>query len=169
MAHSLEWLVSPIKYIESGRLRSRLAELAPRTANQIALCYHYSHMAKRNAREYLLKDKVRLKKYFYVLRPLLAIRFIEKNHLPPPIEFGELVNAVAPPEIVPGISRLLEIKQNLPDSGLGEPIPEINDFIESEISRHGEAFSGQGRPDLEAGHSVRDELNTLFREALNDA
>ncbi len=165
----LEWLVSPIRYIESGPLRSRLTNLAPRTANQIALCYHYSHMARRNAREYLLKDKVRLKKYFYVLRPLLAIRYIEQNQSPPPIEFGKLVKAVAPAEIVPGISRLLELKQNLPESGLGEPISEINEFIEAEISRHGETFSGQGRPDLAAGNSARDELNAIFRECLNAA
>ncbi len=163
----LEWLVSPIRYIESGSFRSRLAELAPKAANRIALCYHYSHMARRNAREYLLKDQVRLKKYFYVLRPLLAIRFIEQYNHPPPIEFERLVDAVAPPDIVPGISRLLDIKRNLPESGLGEPIEEINAFIELETKRHGDTFSGQGRPDLEAGESARDQLNELFRDVLN--
>lgn len=162
----LEWLVSPVRYIEHGDFRSRMADLAPRMSNQIALCYHYSHMARRNAREYLLKDQVKLKKYFYVLRPLLAIKYIEKYASPPPIEFQRLVDAVAPPEIVPGIAKLLKIKQNLPESGLGEPIAEINEFIEFETERHGEAFKGQGRPDLEAGEVARDELNIIFRETL---
>lgn len=162
----LEWLVSPIRYIEEGPLRERLAALAPGTVNHIALCYHYSHMARGNAREYLLKDKVRLKKYFYVLRPLLAILYIEEFALPPPIEFGKLVDAVAPADIVPGIQKLLKIKQNLPESGLGDPIPEINAFIEAETERHGDAFKGQGRPDLVTGENARDALNEIFRDVV---
>jgi len=162
----LEWLVSPIRYIESGDFRSRLADLAPGSANQIALCYHYSHMARRNAREYILKDQVRLKKYFYVLRPLLAIRYIEAHAKPPPIEFQKLVDAVAPESIVPGIEALLEAKRRTLEKGLGDPIPEINAFIESETERHGESFKGQGRPDLVAGDIARDELNTIFRNVV---
>jgi predicted nucleotidyltransferase len=164
----LEWLTSPIRYIERGNLRSRLAELAPKTANHVALCYHYNHMARHNAKEYLFSDQVKLKKYFYVLRPLLAIRYIEQKKQPPPIEFGKLVEAVAPKEIIPAIDKLLAIKQQLPESGLGAPIPEINHFIEAETRRHGETFKGQGRPDLEAGESARLELNTIFREILAD-
>lgn len=164
-----EWLVSPIVYIESGHMRERLIELAPRAANQIALCYHYSHMARRNAKEHLLQDTVKLKKYFYVLRPLLAIRFIEQFSQPPPIEFGKLVESVAPPEIVPDIEKLLEIKRNLPEIGRGESIPRINQFIEAEIERHGIVFRGQGRPDLLAGEAARKELNEIFREVLQGA
>jgi len=36
--------------------------------------YHYRSMAKTNYRGYLKEEIVPLKKYFYVLRPLLAIR-----------------------------------------------------------------------------------------------
>ena len=71
-----EWLNSPIKYMEVGPFAQQLRDLAPKAVNNLALCYQYSHMARGNAREYVFKDKVRLKKYFYVLRPLLAIRYI---------------------------------------------------------------------------------------------
>lgn len=74
----LEWLRSPIKYIEIGTVAERLRQLAPRVFDAKALCYHYSHMARGNAREYLFEDRVRLKKYFYVLRPLFAIRHVGK-------------------------------------------------------------------------------------------
>ena len=163
----LEWLVSPIRYVEIGTMRARLADLAPAGANLIALCYHYSHMARSNARGYLFQDQVRLKKYLYVLRPLLAIRFIEKVGQPPPIEFAKLVSAVAPESIVPGIAKVLEIKRHAPEVGLADPIPEINAFIESELARHGDSFSGQGRPDLVRGESVRSELNAVFRETFS--
>ena len=162
----LEWLRSPILYIENGNFATELRELAPTMLNRIALCYHYSHMARRNARDYLLKDEVRLKKYFYVLRPLLAIRYIEQTDQPPPVEFQRLVDRVAPDDIRPGIAKLLELKRNAPEVGVGEPIAEINRFIEAEVQRHGEAFSGQGRPDLLTGESSREALNQLFRQVL---
>jgi len=98
----LEWLNSPIKYIESGDFACSLRKIAPQHINSIALCYHYSHMARGNAREYIFKDQVRLKKYFYVLRPLLAIRYIEAGLGVPPVEFEKLVDAVAPDVIKPG-------------------------------------------------------------------
>lgn len=165
----LEWLNSPVQYIEEGSLAPRLRTLAPNALNKVALCYHYSHMARRNAREYLLKDKVRLKKYFYVLRPLLAIRYIEQDLGMPPVEFEKLVDSVAPVEIKPGIDELLSLKRNSPELGLGEPIKEINDFIENESERHGQAYHGQGRPDLLDSGDLRDQLNDIFRIVVSEA
>lgn len=163
-----EWLNSPIKYMEVGSLASSLRRLAPNSFNKIALCYHYSHMARGNAREYLFKDRVKLKKYFYVLRPLLAIRFIEENDTPPPVEFRKLVDAVAPKSIIPSIERLLDIKQHSPELGVGDSVPEINRFIEFELGRHGESFKGQGRPDILKGDAIRGELNRIFRRVIKE-
>jgi hypothetical protein len=162
----LEWLHSPIAYVESGPFAATLRRLAPGCVNALALCYHYSHMARGNAREYLFGEQVRLKKYFYVLRPLLAIRYIEQGRGIPPVEFERLVQAVAPAELRPSIERLLELKRSSGELGLGKPVPEIGAFIESELARHGAAFSGQGRPDLAADRPARDQLNALFREVV---
>ncbi len=164
----LEWLHSPIKYIDQGKVTEGLRTIAQESANSLALCYHYSHMARRNAREYLLNDKVRLKKYFYVLRPLLAIRFIEGGNGIPPVEFERLVESVAPNKLRSSIADLLALKRNTPELGLGAPIPEIGNFIESELNRHGNAFSGQGRPDLLARDDLRGRLNALFRLAISE-
>ena len=162
----LEWLHSPIIYLERGRFAGELRRLAPRAFNSLALCYHYSHMARGNAREYLFNDKVRLKKYFYVLRPLLAIRYLEAGRGIPPVRFEELVDAMAPRELRASIEALLALKRKTPELGLGDPIPEIGEFIESELARHGDAFTGQGRPDLLENRQIRDELNRVFREAI---
>ena len=132
----------------------------------MALCYHYSHMARGNAREYLFKDSVRLKKYFYVLHPLLAIRYIQDGRGVPPVEFEKLVEAVAPSELRPGIAALLDLKRRTPELGLGDPITEIGDFITSELKQHGKAFSGQGRPDILSKHEVIQELNELFQTTV---
>lgn len=161
----LEWLNSPICYREYGQFATQLRALAEHL-NPIALCYHYSHMARNNAREYLFQDQVRLKKYFYVLRPILAIRFIEQGLGLPPVEFAKLVEPVAPAEIRPGIAQLLAAKSTTTELGLGQPIPEINDFIRDELDRHGTVFSGQGRPDLLDKPVLREQLNQLFRQTM---
>ena len=162
----LEWLNSPIRYLERGDTAEALRDLAPERFNRTALCYHYSHMARRNAREYLYEGQVRLKKYFYVLRPLLAIRYIETGRGIPPVRFEELVAAVAPAEIRPGIGTLLKEKRATSEMGRGRQIPELGRFIESELERHGESFSGQGRPDLLEPRAMRARLNEIFRKAV---
>lgn len=165
----LEWLNGPIRYIETGNFASRMRELAPIALNETALCYHYSHMARGNAREYLFQDQVKLKKYFYVLRPLLAIRHIEQGGGPPPVEFAKLLQTVCPKPLVPVIEQLIEQKVKTPEVGYGAQIPEINAFVEQELLRHGDAFSGQGRPDILAVQSVREALNQIFRQELASA
>ncbi len=164
----LEWLNSPIVYLQRGSFADSLRSLAPAHVNYTALCYHYSHMARGNAREYLFKDKARLKKYFYVLRPLLAIRFIESDLGVPPMEFEKLVDAVAPDGIRGGIDRLLAEKRKTSELGYGEPILEINEFISSELARHGDSFKGQGRPDLLSKQGLTDDLNNIFRQTLEE-
>ena len=165
----LEWFKSPIKYVERGEFGSGMRALENQAVNRTALCYHYSHMARGNAREYLFKDQTRLKKYFYVLRPLLAIRYLEAFDQPPPIEFQTLVDEVAPVSIRPAIEQLLELKARTNELGLGPPIPEINRFITSELERHGNNFTGQGRPDIHSRNETLDGLNQLFREVLKES
>ena len=152
--------------MQYGSFADSLRALAPKYVNYLALCYHYSHMARGNAREYLFKDKAKLKKYFYVLRPLLAIRYIEADLGVPPVEFEKLVEAVAPEEIRPAIAELLVLKRKTSEMGFGTPIPVVGEFIAAELDRHGETFKGQGRPDLLSKQELRDDLNAIFREAL---
>ena len=162
----IEWLNSPIRYVERGSFAEDMRRLLPEHCNATALCYHYSHMARRNAREYLLGGRVRLKKYFYVLRPLLAIRYIERGLGVPPVRFERLVEIVAPKAIRPGIGRLLEVKSVTSEMGTGRQIPELGRFIEAELERHRDAFSGLGRPDLLESEELRIRLNEIFRKAL---
>ena len=162
----IEWLNSPLRYVEREGFAGDLRRLVPAHFNPTALCYHYSHMARRNAREYLLGGRVRLKKYFYVLRPLLAIRHIERGLGVPPVRFERLVDAVAPKGIRPGIAGLLEEKRVTSEIGTGKPIPELGCFIEAELDRHGDAFSGLGRPDLLGSEELRNRLNRIFRDVM---
>ena len=90
-------------------------------------------MAKTNYHAYLQKDKVKLKKYFYAIRPLLACRWIIEKHSPPPMLFSELANSELNESIKPYIDKLLEIKKTTSELGIGNKTNPVNEFIESEI------------------------------------
>ena len=164
----LEWLHSPIRYLERGDFAQSLRTLAAGCFNPTALCYHYSHMARRNARDHVLGEQVRLKKYFYVLRPLLATIHVELRRGVPPVDFEQLADAVAPASLRPGIARLLALKRETAELGVGSPIPQVSDFIKTELARHGDAFSGRDRPEVSDQEAVRDRLNEAFRKAIRE-
>jgi predicted nucleotidyltransferase len=74
----LEWLQSPIVYREVESATRRLRGLIPEYYSPVSCFHHYLHMAEGNYREYLRGDEVWVKKYFYVLRPVLACQWIER-------------------------------------------------------------------------------------------
>jgi len=124
--------------------------------------YHYRSMAKTNYRGYLRADMVPLKKYFYVLRPLLAVRWLERYGTPAPIEFNKLLHLLeGETDLLDAIAMLLEKKKAAPEMGLSEPVPCLNRFIETELER-------LERPDVVRFRSsdVNADLNQLFHTVL---
>ncbi|QEP42970.1 hypothetical protein D5085_07440 [Ectothiorhodospiraceae bacterium BW-2] len=163
----LEWLNSPVIYVEQGNTAQQLRQLAQTAFNPVALCYHYHHMVQGNWREYLQSEQVRLKKYLYVIRPLLAIRYVEQYHTPPPVAFEALVAAVAPESVRAEIETLVERKRHAPELGVGGAIPALNRFIRAEIERHGDSFKGLGRPAQRGVGHVRQALNRVFSPSFD--
>ena len=84
----LEWLDSPSIYQEKFTVAAQMRELAKTYYSPSACIYHYLHMAQGNVREYLKGDRVWVKKYFYVLRPILAIKWIEQGYGVAPTSFA---------------------------------------------------------------------------------
>ena len=164
----VEWLGSPIIYKSIGTTAPALRIMSDEAADKKALCYHYRHMAKGNAREYINDELVRLKKYLYVIRPLLAIRYILDGDKIPPVLFSDLVNAVCPAEILDELNYLLEKKKNTPEVGYGDVLPTLNKFIKDELIKYDADFSGQGRPTHQGDVSINDRLNNIFRYALEN-
>ena len=93
---------------------------------------HYLNMAERNYHEFLCGDMVKAKKYFYVLRPLLAAKYILRTGKIPPIEFGELRREELPEELNESVDYLLNIKVNNPEIKKIRPMIKINEFLEKE-------------------------------------
>ena len=158
----LEWLRSPIIYQQKFSAADKLRGLMPEFYSPRNCFHHYLHMAEGNFREYLRGETVRVKKYFYVLRPVLGCRWIEAGFGPVPMEFGELIERVAPSEILKReIYKLLERKQSGQELDFEPRISAISDFIEIEIDR----LKQQAEKQL-LQTSLDEKLDELFRAAL---
>ncbi|MCM3292722.1 nucleotidyltransferase domain-containing protein [Paenibacillus sp. MER 180] len=163
----LEWLQSPIVYAEESDVVEQIRVLSSYTFSPRACMYHYLHMATGNYREYLQRESVKIKKYFYVLRPLLACQWIERYHEMPPIEFPVLVDRLVPAnsELHAAIQQLLARKIAGEELNMEPRIEVINAFIEQSIGYY-ERIAAQ-QPVAAGGYDAR--LDELFRRSITTA
>lgn len=161
----LEWLRSPVIYQESFSTARNLREMSEKYFNPKSCMYHYLSMAKNNFREFLQKDLVKSKKYFYVLRPVLACDWIKEKNSFPPMEFQDLVNSQIKDEKI-----RKEIEELLKRKIAGEELKEepkieiLNDFLERKIEFYKDyvnRIEPSEKPDTNA-------LDDLFKETINE-
>lgn len=132
----IEWLDSPIVYRQDDVTLSALKEQVPYWFSPLRARWHYLSMARKNFHGYLQGDEVRLKKYFYVLRPLLAVRWIEAGKGAPPMRFAELLAGCdLEPALRREIDELLVRKMRAGEAEYGMRRPLLYAFIHSELAR----------------------------------
>jgi len=132
----VEWLQSPIIYRDDGIFAPSAREILASGYSIEKSIYHYRSMAKTNYRGYLRKDMVPLKKYFYVLRPLLSILWMEKYSKPAPIEFDKLRALVETDvELNNAITELIARKKLALEKEIAPTVPIINQFIKEQLER----------------------------------
>ena len=127
-----EWCSSPIIYRTSTAF-DELKDLKDLFFSPKKSLYHYWHMAENNYRAYFKEEEVRIKKYFYVLRPLLAAAWIIDRKTPPPMLFSELMAEELDSSIEPEVKRLLELKQITPEMGTAPRIHILDDYIDNRL------------------------------------
>jgi uncharacterized protein len=159
----VEWIQSPIVYLEHGPFAAACRSLLPDVYSCVRGIHHYRSMARTNYRGYLRDSLVPLKKYFYVLRPLLSVRWLEAYGRPAPIEFDKLLHLIDDqPQLVADIQKLLDRKRSAPEMGLGPQVSSIQSFIEAELLRL-EVLGP--KPSEESADSTA-HLNELFMRCL---
>ena len=156
-----EWNNSPIVYKTTPEW-AEISAIIGHFFQKKAGLYHYLSTAKKNYREYLKGDMVKLKKYFYVLRPILACRWILEKQTPPPMLFSILADACLDEALVPAVSDLLRLKMETPEIGLGPRIDVINDYLDASIEEVDQLI--QAIPGDEK--VTWDELNRLFLQTV---
>lgn len=132
----LEWLDSPLVYRAEPGVLTDLRGLARQFYSAQAAFHHYLSMARKNFRGYLLGEEVRFKKYLYVLRPLLAVRWIEQGRGMPPTAFATLVDATLDdPLLLAELDELLRLKRDACEADYGPRRVLLHAFIEGELAR----------------------------------
>lgn len=158
----VEWINSPIVYSCKGAFAKHARELLPEIYCIEKGIHHYRSMAKTNYRGYLKADMVPYKKYLYVLRALLSIRWLERYKTPAPIKFSVLLeHELEDDNLLAEINELLRRKRAETEKALSTPIKPINAFIEAELSRL-ESYEGK----YSRTGNTMDLLNPLFQKVL---
>lgn len=127
-----EWFSSPIIYKETPFADGFRSVMRGYFSSKRGLS-HYLSMARNNYRQYLRGDTVKAKKYFYVLRPVLACQWILDHGTPPPMLFSELMVAELAADIRPEVERLLELKTNSPEVKVIPKIESLNRYLDMSI------------------------------------
>lgn len=155
-----EWTHSPIVYYSTDEL-FEIRELIEKKYSKKRMIKHYCMKAKGTYENYLRIDDVKLKKYFYALRPLFAAKWIiDKDELPP-IEFNVLVNEICPKYLLDRILKMIEIKKSRDEKYLFLRDEELNQFIEEKINEY-DAYANS----MEEKETDWDLLNDEFRKLI---
>jgi predicted nucleotidyltransferase len=135
--------------------------LAPMYFSTVRGRYHYLAMARKNFRGYLQGDTVRLKKYLYVLRPLMAVLWIDQGRGMPPMRFADLVAGIVRDEaLLDEINRLLEIKMRSGEAEYSPRWERIHEFIEQGLAR------GDALPEYKKPEGGTSELDTFLMNTV---
>lgn len=156
-----EWNSSPIVYRTTEEWQ-KISSVIDRYFVAKSGLHHYLSTAEGNYREYLKGETVRLKKYFYVLRPLLACKWIIAENSPPPMLFRTLMDKYLDKSIKPDVETLLEMKIKTPELGEGKRFDRVNDYLEKNIKEIKDIIAKLPPEKVQDW----DELNSIFLSLL---
>lgn len=163
----LEWINGPITYVEDKD--GVLAKAANELWQMQPTYEHYRAMAKSNYREYLQTSMVKYKKYLYVIRPLLAARYVVEQQKIPPVSFAELRREVRVPTAVhEAIDRLLELKMATNETDLLPRVQVLNDWIANETEQPRQLLASRSFDEDYVDRMFRDILYSYAEERGNE-
>jgi hypothetical protein len=160
-----EWIDSPIRYRADHPLVGTLRSLADEVLDARALAHHYTHLGRNAAERWLSgSDPVPVKRYFYALRPALAIRTLRRDPTArPPMNLQALVAASRlPEELQADIATLVDAKRQTDELSMGMRMPRIDALIRTEL---GGASDLPSRSGGDGGFLAG--ANELFLELVN--
>ena len=159
-----EWYQSPIVYIRETNFLNQLSQIGNDFFSPRAAMHHYLSMTINTFEGSLKSEKVKLKKYFYALRPILAAEWIAQNGTVPPMEFSKLRAILNDKAINEQIDKLLALKANADEKFEFAPNKILNLYIEQRISALKTVSDT-----TEKKESDSTALNDLFRKTIKEA
>lgn len=130
-ATAIEWLNSPIVYTGDAWFREDLLALAEETVERAAIGRHYLHVARQQR-----TGAVTLKRFFYVLRPAAALRWLatHPDAVVPPMDLpGLLAEGDVGDDIRDAATELIAVKAQTRELGSGTPPAVLERFVTEQL------------------------------------
>lgn len=131
-----EWLQSPIIYQEAAGFRDEMTWFCRDILDRKSVTWHYlSLLARQSKRATDTHGNIRLKRYFYMLRPVLALRWMRINNAPmPPMNMNDLMaGADLDAQTTTALLSLIEDKKNINEGdGVARVDPLLDHLIDAE-------------------------------------
>ncbi len=158
-----EWLSSNEVYIKDWRVASILNELATRFFNPVAVSYHYLSIAQNKLNEIVSDSEVRLKKYFYILRPIANLNFIYQHGKMPYMEYDKTIAEIDINKAVyDEIQTISRIKQASNESFIIKNNDILIDYFNEEI----ELFKDRINEYKVEKNKDYEEVDTVFKSII---
>ena len=160
-----EWLASPIRYRPDDPAVAKISALADTIFDPRGYAHHYAKLG-RNAAERWLEgdDAVPVKRYFYALRPALAIRALRQNpDRRPSMNLQALMTESAIPASLAGmIEELVEAKRLTRELGNSRRFPQLDALIRDELGRAAEL------PERKPPEAAFEAANEIFLDLVRE-
>ena len=144
----IEWLHSPIVYIDRQNFRENWQELCRKVLQPSKLRHHYMGLAVQISRKKLAEDAPSAKAYLYVMRALLAARWIELNRTAPPVPFEQLVETTDG-NLKQALEELIVAKARSGETDSQGRVAILDDFIAETLEKKG-ALDDSSEPEGDA-------------------
>ncbi len=162
----MEWLNSPVIYKSDSVFSNDLKNFCFHSFEEKALIHHYINIGMRQIdQSWRTSDKVKIKKYFYMIRPAMALMWLEQNagKCNVPMNIQELMLELNLPSVIKSIvvdliDKKFECEEKLEISR----IQELDKFIMSEYEHSKKRVLALPKID----NLPVDKANSFFREWL---
>lgn len=159
----LEWLRSGVIYRKDDAVARELWRAGEMYFNPIAVSWHYLSMARKKLAEISAGDSAKLKRYFYILRPLACVRFIRERQSIPFMEYRRNLEAISiPDEVLEEIEGLLALKERAEE---GRMVPRNERLIAYFEREAADAEAWLSRQHKAPGEDA-EQANVCFRNIL---
>lgn len=156
-----EWLQSPVVYKEDDEFLHSIRSLMNDYYSLRTGVHHYLGLTKNTFNSELQQPQVKLKKYFYALRPVLAATWIVEKKAFPPMEFAHLRKMITDKNINEKIDALLKQKVVVGEGFLIQPNTVLNEFIAKQME-----YCWNASASFESKETDVTSLNMLFRKTI---
>ncbi|MFM9974978.1 MAG: DNA polymerase beta superfamily protein [Beijerinckiaceae bacterium] len=145
----IEWLTSQLVYRGDAAFQQEFLSLAEEIVDRGRIAKHYVHLAYSMRSRIMEGDEVKLKKLFYVLRPIIALRWLRQrpDAKIAPMNFQRLcAEADLSESLAQEIASMVDKKAITRELGSGSVSPLLQGLIHAELTEAEMLFRNVSSP-----------------------